>query len=99
MQVGGERNLRVHPSVQTSRVCQNPKPDNLLAEMMESETPPPASPSNRADDHEVSSRRVSPNQQVVQGMTKTLHEGDTSARTPVFEPQGPAGTRNPTEVL
>ena len=46
--------------------------------MMESEMPPPASPSNRADDFEVSSRRVSPDQQVVQGMMKTLPEGDTS---------------------
>ena len=55
--------------------------------MMESETPPPDSPSNRADKLEVSSRRVSPDQQVVQGMTKTLYEGDTSVA------QGP-GTNN-----
>ena len=40
---------------------------------------PPASPSNRADDLEVSSRRVSPDQQVVQGIMKTRPEGDTSA--------------------
>ena len=52
---------------------------DLLPEMMESEMPPPASPSNRADYLEVSSRRVSPDQQVVQGMTKMLYEGDTSA--------------------
>ena len=51
---------------------------DLLPEMMESETPPPASPSNRADDFEVSSRRVSPDQQAVQGMMKMLPEGVTS---------------------
>ena len=45
---------------------------------MESETPPPVSLPNRADDFEVSSRRVSPDQQVVRGMMKTLPEGDTS---------------------
>ena len=33
---------------------------DLLTEMMESETPPPASPSHGADDPEVSSRRISP---------------------------------------
>ena len=54
---------------------------------MESETPPPASSPNRPDDFEVSSRRVSPDQQVVQGMMKTLPEGDTSVA------QGP-GTNN-----
>ena len=47
-------------------------------EMMESEAPPPVSLPNRADDFEVSYQRVSPNQQVVQGMMKTLPEGDTS---------------------
>ena len=34
---------------------------DLLPEMMESETPPRASPPHEADDPEVSSRRVSPN--------------------------------------
>ena len=48
---------------------------------------PPTSPPNRADNFEVSSRRVSPDQQVVQGMMKTLPEGDTSVA------QGP-GTNN-----
>ena len=63
---------------------------DLLPEMMESETTPPASPSNRADDFEVSSQRVSPNQQVVQGMMKTLHEGDTSvAQCPGTNNGGP----------
>ena len=46
--------------------------------MMESETPPPVSSPNKADDFEVSSRRVSPDQQVVRGVMKTLPEGDTS---------------------
>ena len=45
---------------------------------MESETPPPACSPNKADDFEVSSRRVSPDQQVVRGVMKTLPEGDTS---------------------
>ena len=66
-----------------SPLQQSSSSGDLLPEMMESETPPPASPSNRADDFEVSSRRVSPDQQVVQGMMKTLPEGDTS------ETQGP----------
>ena len=48
---------------------------DLRPEMMESETPPSAAPSCGADDPEVSSRRVSPDQQVVQG----IHEGDISA--------------------
>ena len=45
---------------------------------MESETPPPVSSPNRADDFEVSSRRVSPDQQVVRGVAKTQPEGNTS---------------------
>ena len=55
--------------------------------MMESVTPPPVSSPNRADDFEVSSRRVSPDQQVVRGMMKTQPEGDTLVA------QGP-GTNN-----
>ena len=79
---------------------------DLLPEMMESETPPPASPSNRADDFEVSSRRVSPDQQVVQGMMKMLPEGDTSvAQGPGNNDEGPEQSgiqtdrneRNPTK--
>ena len=63
---------------------------DLPPEMMESETPPSATPSNRADDFEVSSRRVSPDQQVVRGMTKTLPEGDTSvAQGPGANNEGP----------
>ena len=30
MQVGRRRNLRAHPSVRTSRVCRNPKSDNII---------------------------------------------------------------------
>ena len=60
---------------------------DLLPEMMESEMPPPISSPNRADDFEVSSQRVSPDQQVVRGMMKTQPEGDTSVA------QGP-GTNN-----
>ena len=57
---------------------------------MESETPPPVSSPNRADDFEVSSRRVSPDQQVVRGMMKTLPEGDTSvAQGPGANNKGP----------
>ena len=46
--------------------------------MMESETPPQASSPNTADDFEVSSRRVSPDHQVVRGAMKAAPEGDTS---------------------
>ena len=45
---------------------------------MESETPPQASSPNRTDDFEVSSRRISPDQQVVRGTMKTTPEGETS---------------------
>ena len=45
---------------------------------MESETPLPVSSPNKADDLEVSSQRISPDQQVVRGVMKTLPEGDTS---------------------
>ena len=63
---------------------------DLLLEMMESETFPPLSSPNRADDFEVSSRRVSPDQQVVRGMMKTLPEGDTSvAQGPGANNKGP----------
>ena len=51
---------------------------DLLPEMMESETPPQASSPNRADDFEVSSRRISPDQQEVQRMIKIMTQGETS---------------------
>ena len=58
--------------------------------MTESEMPPSASPPNRADDFEVSSRRFSPDQQVVRGMMKTLPEGDNSvAQGPGTSNEGP----------
>ena len=40
--------------------------------------PPQISPPNRADNPEVSSRRISPDQQAVRGTMKTMPEGDTS---------------------
>jgi len=43
--------------------------------MMESETPPPTSSPNKADDSEVSSRRVFLDQQAVQGMKEAVPEG------------------------
>jgi hypothetical protein len=46
--------------------------------MMESDTPPPASSPNRADDFEVSSRRASSDRQAVRGAKKTLPEGGPS---------------------
>ena len=48
---------------------------DLLPEMMESETPPPTSSPNKADDSEVSSRRVILDQQAVQGMKEAVLEG------------------------
>ena len=48
----------------------------LLPEMMESETAPQASSPNRADDFEVSSRRISPDQQRIM---ETTPQGETSA--------------------
>jgi len=43
--------------------------------MMESETPPPTSSPNKADDSEVSSRRVFLAQQAMQGMKEAVPEG------------------------
>jgi len=43
--------------------------------MMESETPPPTSSPNKADDSEVSSRRVLLDQQVTQGIKEAVPEG------------------------
>ena len=55
--------------------------------MMESDTPSPASPPNRGDDSEVSSRRAPPDRQVVQETKKALPEGGASVT------QG-SGTKN-----
>ena len=52
---------------------------DLLPEMMESEKPPQISPPNRADDLEVSSGRISRDEQAVRGTMKTRPEGDTLA--------------------
>ena len=72
-----------------SPLQQSSSSGDLLPEMMESETPPPVSSPNRADDFEVSSRRVSPNQQVVRGMAKTQPEGNTSvAQSPGADNKG-----------
>ena len=51
---------------------------DLLPEMMESDTPSPASSPNRADDLEVSSRGAPPDRQVVQETKKALPEGGAS---------------------
>ena len=48
---------------------------DLLPKMMESESPPPTSSPNKADDSEVSSRRVFLDQQAVQGMKEAVPEG------------------------
>ena len=48
---------------------------DLLPEMMESEMPPPTSSPNKADNSEVSSRRVFLDQQAVQGMKEAIPEG------------------------
>ena len=70
-----------------SLVQQSSSSGDLLPGMMESETPPPVSSPNKVDDFEVSSRRVSPDQQVMRGVTKTRTEDDTLVA------QGP-GTNN-----
>ena len=51
---------------------------DLLLEMMESDTPSPASSPNRADDFEASSPGAPPNRQVVQETKKALPEGGAS---------------------
>ena len=52
---------------------------DLLPEMMESETPPQISLPDKADDAEVSSRRILPDLQVAQGTVRTGAKGNTSA--------------------
>jgi len=51
---------------------------DLLPEMMESDTPSPASSPNRADNLEVSSRRAPPDRQVAEETRKELPEGGAS---------------------
>ena len=51
---------------------------DLLPEMMESDTPSPASSPNWGDDTEVSSRRAPPHRQAVQETKKALSEGGAS---------------------
>ena len=66
---------------------------------MESETPPPVSSPNKAVDFQLSSRRVSPDQQVVRGVMKTLPEGDTSvAQGPGANNKGPGLSGLPSEM-
>ena len=47
--------------------------------MMESETPPPTSSPHKADDSEVSSRRVPLNQEVTQGTKEAVPEGGSQS--------------------
>ena len=66
---------------------------DLPPEMMESEPPQQAFSPLRADDLEVSSRRISPDQQVVRGTMKTTPKGETSvAQGPGCA--APTGTNN-----
>ena len=51
---------------------------HLLPEMMESETPTQISLPDKADDAELSSRRIFPDQQVARGAVKTGPEGNAS---------------------
>ena len=53
---------------------------DLFLEMMESETPPPASLPHEADDPEVSSRRISPDPQRLEGNSLATRSPEFSAR-------------------
>ena len=66
---------------------------DLPPEMMESEMPPQASLPLRADDFEVSSRRISPNHPAARGTEETAPEGDISAVKGPGE-AAPAGANN-----
>ncbi|KAM3409880.1 hypothetical protein ACQJBY_002250 [Aegilops geniculata] len=66
---------------------------DLPPEMMESETPPQASSPLRADDFEVSSRRISPDHPAARGTMKTAPKGDTSTVKGPGE-GAPTGTNN-----
>ena len=52
--------MLINCSLDRSPSRQSSSSGDLLLEMMESKTPPPASPPHGADDPEVSSRRISP---------------------------------------
>ena len=66
---------------------------DLPPEMMESEMPPQAFSPLRADDLEVSSRRISPDHPAARGTMKTTPEGDTSIVKGPGE-AAPTGTNN-----
>ena len=55
---------------------QSSSSEDLLPEMMESETPPPTSSPNKADDSEVSSWRVFLDQQAAWGIKEAVPEGE-----------------------
>ena len=61
---------------------------DLLPEMMESKTPPPASPPHEADDPEVSSQRISPNPQRLEG-------NSSAARSPEFSAPKETNRKSP----
>ena len=67
--------LAVRPTVHPDSP---PHQGDLTPGMMESETPSHASSPLRADDFEVSSRRISPDHQAAWGTKKTTPEGGTS---------------------
>ena len=52
---------------------------DLLPEMMENETPPPASPRHEVNDPEVSSRRISPDPQRPEGNSSAARSPEYSA--------------------
>ena len=70
------------PSLQSSSL------GDLLPKMMESETPPPASPPHGADDPEVSSRRISLDPQSPEG-------NSSAARSPEFSALKEANRKSP----
>ena len=69
--------------------------------MMESETPPPTSSPNKADDSEVSSRRVLLDQQVTQGIKEAVPEGGSpTVRDSGADNKGPGlSGSQPTVIL
>ena len=66
-------------SLDRSPSRQSSSSGDLLPEMMDSKTPPPVSPPPRADDPEVSSRRISPDPPMPEGNPSATQSPEYSA--------------------
>ena len=86
--------MLVNCSPDRSPSRQSSSSGDLLPEMMESETPPRASPLREADDPKVSSRRISPDPPRLEGNPSATRSPDYSApKGSNRKSSGPSGAR------